>query len=822
MTVPVAERTAASRSRPVIDDLHASVGPPIRYASGRGCFTADVEVPGAATMMVVRADAAHGIVRSVNLDDVRNAPGVLGAFSAADIKADLGIVPVISPRISPSAAVVPYLQPVLASERVRYVGEPVAIVVATSRYTAEDAAALAVVDVEPLDAVVDSPSAADAKAIFPGGNEIAQPELGFGDVDAIFASADIVESATIRVGRHSGVPMETRGLVACPEPGGSVTVYGATKVVHSNQLALARMLGIPARDIRMREVDVGGGFGIRGELYPEDFLVLWAARALACPVAWHEDRREHLLAANHSRDQVHFVSVAASAEGELLGIRSEFFIDSGAYVRTVGLRVADLTLGEIPGPYRFRAYYGKAHCVVTNRTPTGTYRSPGRFEASFVRERMVDRIAARVGISPVELRHRNLVRPADMPYRPGIESAGKEQVFAEGDFPKLFAAVVSRTAEAATAEQAQLAEAEHLRVGHGVACFVEKSGSGPYEDAKVEVSGDGSVQVWSGASFLGQGLHAALAHVVADVLDVPAEAVRVMRIDTDRISAGVGTYASRSMVMAGNAVHVACELLLDKARNAAAEHFGIDPADVDFAAGQFVTRSEPTVVITLGELASVLTDGQEDAEAASEGLSGSFRYERETVTYGFGCQGAVVATDVRTGAVKVRRLVVGYDAGRVIEPDVVVGQLEGAAVQALGGALLERFSYDELGNPLATTFMDYLLPTAHDAPAFDIVLHASTPHDNPLGVRGVGEAGIPAVAAAVAAAIENSVGSPPVLEETPMTPARVFGLVSGVAEAQPGAAAVPEAVPEAMPVEAQDAAAAPGCADSRSSDAGSS
>jgi carbon-monoxide dehydrogenase large subunit len=731
-------------------------------------------------LFVVRSEAAHGVVRSVDLDEVRKAPGVLGAFAAADIEADLGMVPVISPRISPSAAIIPYLQPVLATDRVRYVGEPVAVVVAADRYVAEDAAALAVVDLDLLDAVVDSPGAADGQRLFPWGNEIAQPEVGFGDVDAAFARADIVESATIRIGRHSGVPMETRGLVACPEPDGSFSVFGAAKVVHSNQLALARMLGVPAASIRMREVDVGGAFGIRGELYPEDFLVLWAARAIGGPVAWQEDRREHLLAANHSRDQVHSVSVAATAEGELLAICSEFFIDSGAYVRTVGLRVADLTLGEIPGPYRFRAYSGRAHCVVTNRTPTGTYRSPGRFESSFVRERMLDRIAARVGISPVELRRRNLVRPADLPYKPGIQSAGKEQVFSEGDFPRLYDAVVSRTAKAAQAESARFGPAGHLRVGQAVACFVEKSGSGPYEDARVEVTGDGSVRVWSGASFLGQGLHTALARVVADVLEIPAEAVQVMRIDTDRIASGVGTYASRSMVMAGNAVHFACELLLDEARRCAAEHFGIDPADLQFAAGQFVPRSAPAIRITLGELADVRRGGRSEADPARESLSGSFRYERETVTYGFGCQGAVVATDVRTGAVTVRRIVIGYDAGRVIDPDVVVGQLEGAAVQALGGALLERFGYDELGNPVATTFMDYLLPTARDAPAFDIVLDSSTPHDNPLGVRGVGEAGIPAIAAAVASAIENSIGSPPVLDETPITPARVFDLLSSL------------------------------------------
>jgi CO/xanthine dehydrogenase Mo-binding subunit len=362
-----------------------------------------------------------------------------------------------------------------------------------------------------------------------------------------------------------------------------------------------------------------------------------------------------------------------------------------------------------------------------------------------------------------------------MPYKPGILSAGKELTFSEGDYPELFEAVVSRTVEAARTESARLAGAEHLRVRHGVACFVEKSGLGPFEDATVEVREDGSVEVWSGASFFGQGLHAALARVVAEVLEVPMESVRAMRIDTDKISSGVGTYASRSMVMAGNAVQSACELVLEKAREAAAEHFEIDPANLDFAAGQFTASGAPPVKVTLGELAGVLAE----ADPAGERLSASYRYEKESVTYGFGCHGAVVATDLRTGAVKVLRLVLGYDAGRVMDADVVVGQLEGAAVQALGGTLLERFSYDEIGNPVATTLMDYMLPTASEAPAFEVVLAASTPRDNPLGVRGAGEAGIPGVAAAVASAIESSVGSPPVLDETPITPSRVFDLVSG-------------------------------------------
>lgn len=756
----------------LIGTQHEVVGGPDRYVAGAGCYIADLaSVIGEATLFVVRSDVSHGRLVNVGLDEVRRAPGVIAAFSAGDVRADLGSVPVIAPRISVSPVIIPFLQPVIAVDRVRYVGEPVALIVAIDRYFAEDAAALVELEIEPLDSVVDSREASGSIQLFDLDNEVARIESSFGDAAVAFQAADVVETLTITVGRHSGVPMETRGLVAEPGPAGSLTIYGASKVVHANQRALAGMLGLSTKSIRMREVDVGGGFGIRGEFYPEDFLVPWAAKMLGRTVSWVEDRREHLLSANQSRDQIHVASIAADERGRLLAISTEFWIDSGAYVRTVGLRVADLTLGEIPGPYRFESYMGVAHCVVSNRTPTGTYRSPGRFESSFVRERMVDLVAARLEIPGDEIRRRNLIRVSDMPYRSGISSAGKEVVLEVGDYVSLFERVHERT-KALADDVTPRDESE--KVGYATGCFIEKSGLGPFEDAIIEVRDDGTVDVLTGASYEGQGLQKSLRDVVSKVLGIPVDSVHIVRVDTDRIDVGIGTYASRSLIMSGSAVHLACQELLRVALELAAEEFEVGTEDLIYDCGRITARGAPDFAMSLGEL----SQRRSKQSPRGEGLRARARFDKASVTYGFGSHGAVVVTNARTGIVHVKHLVLGYDAGTLIDEGVVVGQLQGGAMQAIGGALLERFSYDNVGNPLATTFMDYLLPTASEAPSMEVVFASSMPLDNPLKARGVGEAGIPAVAAAIASAVESSLACGATLHSTPIMPEAVWELAN--------------------------------------------
>lgn len=736
------------------------VGDARRYVEGRGTYVSDLASRlRSAAVYVIRSEIAHARIHSVDLRAVRAADGVLGAFSAADVMADLGSVPVIEPRISSAPELLPYLQPVLATERVRYVGEPLALIVARDRYLAEDAAALIELNLEPLSPALEMPDVVAAAPLFEGSsNEVATLYAGFGNVSDAFASSDVVVSLELSVGRHTGVPMETRGLVVDVHSSGALDIYGATKVVHTNRRVLAQMMKIDPSLLRLRELDVGGAFGIRGEFYPEDFLVPWAAKELGIGVAWVEDRREHLVAANHSREQLHTASIAASAEGRFLALRTDCLVDSGAYVRTVGLRVAELTIGDLPGPYRFNAYAGTAHCVVTNRTPTGTYRSPGRFESSFVRERLVEALAGELGISAHELRLRNLVSPADMPYNTGLRSAGKVVAFRTGDYPSLYQRVVDRTRELA----ASVIFADHprRRVGQATACFVEKSGLGPFECARIVIGSGGEVSVFTGASYLGQGLEQSLVNVVSSRLRVSKPAVKIMRGDTDMLGDGIGTYASRSTVMAGSAVAGACDELLVRAQQRAADLLGgpvevLVPADGGLRCGDRV--------ITWSEI-------------AAGGLEASYRFEKDDVSYGFGTHGAVVEVDTRTGLVKVLHLVLGYDVGNAIDEAMVVAQLEGGAMQAIGGAITEKLSYDENGNPTSTTLMDYLVPTASEAPRMHVLLAHSIPDDNPLGARGAGEAGVPAIAAAVARAVEVACGSGPCLTATPIRPERVLGL----------------------------------------------
>jgi len=744
---------------------HEAVGDRTRYAQGRGKFVGDVRLPDQVSLAVVRSYLPHADIVGVETAEARDMPGVLAAWTAADIIADLRRLPLIRPRISDDPVVAPYLQSVLAEDRVRYVGEPVAIVVARTRHLAEDAAELVSVDLAARAVVTNLEEAERQPELFAPGNLISTAVSEFGDPDSAFAAAPVIVELDVATSRHSGMPMETRGIVAAPGDDGRITLWGAAKVPHANRAALAEMLGIPADRIRMLETDVGGGFGIRGEFYPEDFLAAWAAMQLGLPVSWIEDRSEHMVAANQSRGQLHRAAICSTEDGRLLGLRSEFWLDAGAYVRTVGVRVADLTLGELPGPYRIPSYRGVAHSVVTNRVPTGTYRSPGRFESSFVRERLLDALAERLGLDGRVLRRQNLVRPEDMPFRSGLISAGKQVSFAEGDFPGLFDQVCEAADQRETEVRMAVPVTSNRRIGVGVGSFIEKSGLGPFEEASIEVDGGGRVSVRTGATFFGQGLHRALAHVVSEQLQVGVTDIRVLKVDTDLIPRGIGTYASRGMVMAGSAALAACADLLSRARLAASVVLETAPNELVFGRGGFHATGPRSGSVSLAQLARHSETGS---------LQGHGRHEAEHVSFGFGTHAAVCSVDPATGIARVEALVLGYDAGRVIVPDIVEAQLQGAATQALGGALLECFAYDDAGTPLATTLMDYLMPTASEAPHMTVILGTSITADNPLGVRGVGEAGIPGIAAAVARAIESACGSAPALFTTPFRPSDIW------------------------------------------------
>ena len=744
--------TAASRA--VGASILRHEDPPLLRGSAR--FAGDVRLAAPLALKVVRSPVAHGSLMDIDRTDALALPGVVAVFTAADVSEALGKVPRISLRLSGGGSEGEFLQPVIAHDRVRYVGEPVAIVLAEDPYTAEDAADLVFVDVDPLPVTVDSRSAENAEGLFPSGNLVKTVSVGFGDPATVFATAPVVVQAQLAVGRHTAVPLETRALAVEYREDGSIVMHGATKVPHWNRTELSRQLRIDEMKITMLETPVGGGFGVRGEFYPEDFLTAWSALKLRRSVKWVEDRREHLIATNHSRDQFHEVALAGTQDGTILGLRSEFWTDMGAYVRTNGLRVPENTVAWLPGPYDIGAYDGLVHCVATNRTPTATFRGPGGMESTFVRERIIDIFAERIGLSGEEVRRRNLIRKDQLPYTRAMPDHMPPSVFDEGDYGRLFDRVMDEIDRAAIDLRRQAGEL----VGLGLGLFLERSGAGVWETGSVGVTSTGDIIVRSGASSVGQGIRTTLAQVVADALDVEHDAVRVEFLDTRRTDKGVGSFASRSAVMAGNAVHLASQDLISAAKKLASDEFEVAPEDLVVVAGGLAVKGAPSRSMSLAELAR---------KNGRDGLTGAATFRIGGYMYDFGIHAAVVRVDPDVGMPVVERLVVGFDVGRAINPMIVEGQLYGAAAQGIGGILFEKLHHDEDGNPMVTSLMDYLLPTAAEVPYITIIADQSEPaHSNPLGVKGAGEGGITGVAAAVANATAHAAGDATLIQSTPI------------------------------------------------------
>jgi aerobic carbon-monoxide dehydrogenase large subunit len=736
--------------------------------TGSEPFVADVQLPGQLSAGIVRSSVAHGVLRSIDVRAARASPGVVDVFTAEDIAADRGAVPVIRPRLSYDDSLKPYFQPVLACGRVRFVGDPVAVVVAETRALAEDAADLVVAEVEPIEPVLDVFAADDAPSLFEGMPNRIDVAASYGDATAAIEQADVVVSARLEVGRHSGIPMETRGLVADWDArAGRMTLYGSTKVPHHKRRELAIDLGLDEQQIRLLALTAGGGFGIKGEVYPEDVVIPWASKRLARPVAWIEDRREHLISANHSRQQTHDASIAATSDGRVVALTTRFRLDAGAYVRTVGVRVAELTIGSIPGPYDIPNYDATGSFVLTNKTPTGTYRSPGGFEASFVCDRMIDLLAQRLGRDPIEIRRLNLIRPDQMPYDRPLHSVDDRLVLDRADYAATLDRVISGADRGSVARRRSAGE----RVGLGTGAYIEKSGLGPWETASVSISGAGAVTVRSGATPVGQGLLGVLAQIVADELGIAPDEIEAKTVDTDALDSGRGTYASRSTVMAGNAARLAALAVIEQARPFAASLLGVDPEGVEFSSGSFASSGGAAVGLREVAATAALSNGV--------GLSAVETYRTDAATFAHGAVAAVVSVDPEVGAVRVERLVLGYDVGRAVNPRLVHGQLHGAAAQALGGALLEQFSYDDQGNPRVASLMDYLLPSLGDAPELIVLLEENPADTNPLRVRGAGEAGVCGVAAAIVAAIEDALGKPGAIRATPVTPEVVWRVARG-------------------------------------------
>ena len=736
--------------------------------TGTGRFAGDQNFEGQLHMRVVRAAVAHGRILSITTEDAAAMPGVFAIWTGADV-AD---VPPINLR--PGSALQDLekcRQHILAQEIVRYVGEPLAVVFADDPYRAEDGADLVWAEIEELPPVV---GLMDALGEFAPGisTEPAVFEKSYGDVDAAFAGAAHVIECELSVGRHAGVPLETRGALAVwNEAEDRLEFHAAAKIPHTNRIALADLLGLELEQLHLFEGHVGGGFGVRGELYPDEVLVNLAAMRFRRPVKWIEDRMEHLIAANHSREQTHRIRAATDAEGLILGLDDAFWFNQGAYARTHGATVPLVSATMLPGPYKIPAYRTTGHIRLTNVTPAGTYRGPGRFETTFVREQLMDRIAAELKLDPLAVRRTNLITSDEMPYERPFEIGGKPIFYDSGDYPKSLARLLDHVGYDALQVEMVARRAAGEMAGAAVICFVERGGDGPFDDVRVEMDAGGTVEIITGVASVGQGVETVIAQICAETLGMDYAGITVTHGQTDRIARGQGARASRVTVMTGNATHKAAmgvrAMLLAKA----AELLQSPVKTLDIVDGVIGVggRSGDGPSLTIAEAAAEILRHRDASRIAVEET-----FENDRATYSFGAQLAAVTVDPLTAGVTVERFVVAYDIGRAVNPMLVEGQLVGGAVQGIGGALFEEFLYDENGQPLSVTFADYLMPTAAEVPDVEcLVLEESPSTTNPLALKSGGDPGVTGAGAAIAAAIGAALGQPGAITRLPVSPLRL-------------------------------------------------
>ena len=741
-----------------------------------GKYVGDIHRVGMVHAAILRSTHAHARISKVDTSQALRLEGVIGVLTAADMPG-LKTIPMRTGRIP---GLERSQQFPIATTKVRYVGDPVAVVVAASRYIAEDAIELIDVAYEAVGPVTDARQSMQAGApqlhdAVPN-NIAANFQVDVGDVDGAFADCDLILEEEFSTQRHGAVPLETRGLVAEFDEGrGLLTMWGPTKMTHTNWRILSDLIGLPQSCIHFIEPEVGGGFGARGEFYPEDFLIPFAAMRFRKPVCWIEDRSENLKAMNQSRQQQHRVKIGVKRDGTIMAMDAEILFDMGGYTRTHGGVPAIAASAMLRGPFRVKNYRCNVFCVLTNKTPVGTYRSPGRYEANFVRERLLDIVAHRLNLDPADIRRRNLIRHEEMPYDLG-KHPFHYMVYDTGDFPGQFERALERIGYEKLKTTCADAKKEGRAIGVGIGCFVETSGIGPWEYARVEVDNAGKVVLYSGCNSVGQGIATALSQIVADELQVSIDDVRVVHGDTAKVPYGNGSNASRSTVMAGSAAVGASRKVKDKLLRLASSALEIDAGDLFLRDGRVVARGAPERSLGFAEIAALALPGPALKSGMTPGISEEDFFATDKRPFPYGVHVAVVEVDRETGMITILDYLVTEDVGRKINPMIIEGQMAGGLAQGIGGALLEDFVYDEDGQPLATSFMDYLMPTVMEMPQAQFISTEDfpTPH-NPLGVKGAGEGGITAAGAALANAVSNALGVE--VKKLPLRPDYILQLI---------------------------------------------
>ncbi|MHB1820545.1 MAG: xanthine dehydrogenase family protein molybdopterin-binding subunit, partial [Streptosporangiaceae bacterium] len=769
-----------------------------RLVTGQTSWTDNLSLPGMLHLAFLRSPYAHARITSVDVSAARQVPGVVAAFSGADFAAEQGSLPCAWP-VTPDIVIPDH--PPMAVEEVRYVGEAVAVVVARDRYTAADALAAIDVNYEPLEPVLDMRTALDESSpkVHEAGNKSYEWTFANGDVDAAFSGAPVVIERNYRQQRLIPSAMEPRAVLAS-SVAGDVTLWSATQIPHILRLMLALVTGIPEQSIRVIAPDVGGGFGSKLQVTAEEVLAVLIARKLGHPVKWTESRSEGNMTVHHGRDQWQRIRIAADSDGRVRGLSVDLLADMGAYLMLVTPGVPLLGAFMYPAIYKMDAYSFRCTGVFTTKMPTDAYRGAGRPEATFAIERIMDELAAELGMDPLELRERNWIKHEEFPFTSiaGLTYDSGNYEAATARAKELF------DYDGLRAEQAERnARGDSVRLGLGVSTYTEMCGLAPsrvlgslaygaggWENASIRMLPTGKVEVVTGSSAHGQGHETAWSQIVADRLGVPFEDIRVLHGDTQVSPKGMDTYGSRSLTVGGMAVVGACEKVIAKAKVIASAMLEAPPESVQFAGGKFSVGGGKEVTIQEVALATFMAHNL--PEGVEPSLDSDDTYDPDNFSYPHGTHLCAAEVDTETGMVKIRTYVAVDDVGKVVNPLIVNGQVHGGIAQGIGQALYEEAVYDEAGNLLTTTLADYLIPSAADVPSY-VTDRTETPAANALGVKGVGEAGTIASTPAVVNAVVDAL-RPLGVRDVPMpcTPERVWRAIesaSGAAAGSNGGAA---------------------------------
>jgi carbon-monoxide dehydrogenase large subunit len=773
-----------------------------RLLTGQAQFVDDVHISGMLHAAFKRSDYAHARIINVDVEAARAMPGVIAVYTAADLGEYWQHSPLlVNPPPAQHVVFNERTAGQLARDKVRYVGEPIAMVVAKSRYLAEDAVDAIIVDYEPLPAVVDIEAGLNPGAPLVhedvGSNLAAHVIQTKGSYDVARAEADVIISRHFCYDRGTAAPIETRGVVAqWDHLAHHLTVWDSTQAPIPIRNGLAKMLGLSERQVRVVAPFVGGGFGPKIMMfYPEETLVPWAAIRLGQPIKWIEDRLENFVAMTQERGQVHEAEIALTRDGKILGVKDVFLHDNGAY-DPYGLTVPLNTQCHLLGPYVIPHYYTEFKAVFTNKIIVTPYRGAGRQHGVFVIERLLDIASRELDIDILEIRRRNFIPPDAFPWQ--------NEVIAQ-DFTKLtydsgnYEPVLDRCKSMigwdeyhSTEDQRRKTEddgAQESRpssvirppstTGIGLVMYIEGTGIGPYEGARIQIEPTGKVTVVTGVGTQGQGHYTSFAQIAADVLGVPIEEVLVSTGDTGQFNWGTGTFASRGAVVAGSAVHAAAEMVKKKVCRMAAEALETSEKNVELAGGYAHVRGKPNARVSLSDLAAKANPLRGAVQPGTEpGLEATAYFGPPMQTTAVGAHAMIIEVDRETYNVKIKKYVVVHDCGRVINPMILEGQVHGGVAQGVGNAFYEQLVYDDSGQLLNASFMDYLLPTATDVPHVDVG-HEETPSPlNPMGVKGAGEAGAIPVGALFAQALEDALRDTDIeIREIPLSPSKLWELV---------------------------------------------